>query len=155
MQWSTALLIIVTVASFAHAQISMAAAPVSFDFAGRSVIWAAHGLGAQIYECKPPPRAGNPTTGLRSKSPIARHKSLRYGEGLEWRHSLASSQMLTPYLRGCRAQVCMCMGHSSFSHTSKHARRSGCRCSQSSYRACSQAIFRFSRLVPFANLTVS
>jgi Na+/proline symporter len=53
MQGITALLIVAAVTSSAHAQVLTAEAPASFDVAGRSVILAAHGVGAQIYECKP------------------------------------------------------------------------------------------------------
>jgi hypothetical protein len=67
-QWAAALLVVVTVTSPACGQVSTAAAPASFGVSGRSVLLAAHGVGAQIYECKPQPGGGN---GWSFREPVA------------------------------------------------------------------------------------
>jgi Protein of unknown function (DUF3455) len=49
----------VALASPALSQTPVATPPASFDVAGRATLLTAHGVGAQIYECKPSPTGGN------------------------------------------------------------------------------------------------
>src|SRR5450631_256508 len=56
--------------------------------------------------------------------------------------------MPTPCWLGCRAPTCTCMERSGFSHRGRHARRSACGSSRSSYPAVSPRTRRFSRDCP-------
>src|SRR5438270_3828107 len=57
--------------------------------------------------------------------------------------------MPTPYWHGCRALTCTCTERSGFSHRGRHARRSACGSSLSSYPAGSPRTRRFSRDYPY------
>src|SRR4051812_22680845 len=57
--------------------------------------------------------------------------------------------MPTPYWRGCRVPTCTCTERFGFSHRARHARRSACGSSPSSYPAGSPRTRRFSRDCPY------
>jgi len=59
LSWALALPTCFALASPAFSEASVAAAPRSFDVSGRVNVLTTHGVGAQIYECKPLPAGGN------------------------------------------------------------------------------------------------
>lgn len=64
----TAILVLAAIGAPALAQAPLSSAPASFDVAGRSVVLAVHGVGAQVYECKPQAGGAN---GWVFREPIA------------------------------------------------------------------------------------
>ena len=84
-------------------------------------------------------------TGMPFRITDARRRSLPYGKGSGSRRCRASSAMPTPCWRGCRAPTCTCTERFGFSHRGRHARRSACGSSPSSYPAGSPHTLRFSR----------
>ena len=83
--------------------------------------------------------------GFHSGPRTARRRSLLYGKGSGLRRSRALLATPTPCWRGFRAPTCTCMERFGFLHRGRHARRSACGSSPSSYPAGSPPTRRFSR----------
>ena len=89
------------------------------------------------------------TTGVPFRTPDAEAQiaAVRQGIGMTILPCFVGDA--DPLLVGCRAPTCTCTGRSGFSRRGRHARRSACGSSPSSYPAGSPPTLRFSRGCPY------